>query len=230
MEHWIDDADGVVEMWLPGQEGGRAVADLLTGKQNFSGKLAQSLPRNDADTLVTDTEEHRIRRHDGYADENNHLVVDFEEGIFFGYRWYDHEGRTPLFPFGYGLSYTTFELKNADLCTEGGITVSVDVTNTGKVPGDEIVQVYLGGCEVPSHVQIADKQLCGFTRVEDLQPGETRRVDISIDPRSLCYWDREAAVSESSWGTKGKWVRTTGSRTLWIGDSSDHLPLSLTIH
>jgi beta-glucosidase-like glycosyl hydrolase len=230
MEHWIDNADGVVEMWLPGQEGGRAVADLLTGKQNFSGKLAQSLPRNDADTLVTDTEEHRIRRHDGYADENNHLVVDFEEGIFFGYRWYDHEGRTPMFPFGYGLSYTAFELKNAALCTESGITVSVDVTNTGKVPGDEIVQVYLGGCEVPSHVQIADKQLCGFTRVENLQPGETRRVDISIDPRSLCYWDREAAVSKSSWGTKGKWVRTTGSRTLWIGDSSDHLPLSLTIH
>ncbi len=108
MGNWVDDVDSIMQLWLPGQEGGRAVADLLTGKRNPSGKLAQSLPRSDADTPVSDTEEHRISRHDGYGDDKNRLVVDFSEGLYFGYRWYDHEGKQALYPFGHGLSYTTF--------------------------------------------------------------------------------------------------------------------------
>lgn len=224
MEHWISETDGVVEMWLPGQEGGRALADLLTGKRNFSGKLAQSLPKNDMDTLVTDTEEHRIRRHDGYGDDNNKLTVDFEEGIFFGYRWYDHECRKPMFPFGYGLSYTTYQHSNpAVTADKTAVTVTVDVTNTGNVAGDEIVQVYLDAGIVPDYAQIAGKQLAAFQRIENLQPGETRTVTMTIDPRTFCYWDVKADLTVSDWGTKGKWRTAAGARKVYVGGSSDAL-------
>ena len=103
MGSWENQADSILQLWLPGQEGGRAVADILTGRVNPSGKLAQSLPAFDEDTLVSDSTEHRIRRHDGFGDDKNKLVVEFEEGINFGYRWYDSEGKAPLYPFGHGL-------------------------------------------------------------------------------------------------------------------------------
>ena len=103
MGSWENQADSILQLWLPGQEGGRAAADILTGRVNPSGKLAQSLPAFDEDTLVSDSTEHRIRRHDGFGDDKNKLVVEFEEGINFGYRWYDSEGKAPLYPFGHGL-------------------------------------------------------------------------------------------------------------------------------
>ncbi len=230
MEHWIDDVDAVVEAWLPGQEGGRALADLLTGKRNFTGKLAQSLPRNDDDTLITDTPEHKIRRHDGFTDDGNHLVVEFSEGIFFGYRWYDITGRKPMFPFGYGLSYTTYTYSNPQVNISGrNVSVSVDITNSGTVSGDEIVQVYIGAGTVPAYAQVAKKQLVAFQRVEALQPGECKRITLHIDPRNLCFWDKASEVAVSSWGTLGKWLPVTGEREVFVGGSSQDLLCAGTI-
>ena len=230
MEHWIADVDAVVESWLPGQEGGRALADLLTGKRNFTGKLAQTLPRNDADTLVTDTEEHRVRRHDGFTDSDNRLAVEFSEGIFFGYRWYDQEGRTPMFPFGHGLSYTTYEYARPRLSlSDNRVSVTVEVTNTGETPGDEIVQVYLEKGVVPDYAQMAKKQLAAFHRAENIRPGETRTVTLEIDPRNFCYWDERAEVTQSTWGTRGKWVKARGTRRILVGGSSDSLLIAGTV-
>ena len=221
MGPWIGEVSAVMQLWLPGQEGGRAVADLLTGKRNPSGKLAQSLPRWNADTPATDTEEHRIQRHDGYGDDQNKLVVDFSEGIHFGYRWFDHENKQPLFPFGHGLSYTQFAYDNIQISQDGmHIQVSLSVTNTGPYAGDEVVQVYLGAGTVPDYAQIAEKQLAAYQRIEALQPGETRAVTLTIPSRSLMYWDIHSPLSTSSWGTKGKWQPVTGKRTVFVGSSS----------
>ena len=103
------------------------------------------------------------------------------------------------------------------------MTVSVDVTNTGSIAGDEIVQVYLAGGQVPSYAKIAKKQLAAFQRTEQIQPGETRTVTMEIDPRNFCYWDTKASVAESSWGTKGKWSPVAGPREILVGGSSDCL-------
>lgn len=147
-------------------------------------------------------------------------MVDFSEGLYFGYRWYDHEGKQALYPFGHGLSYTTFTYENAVVEQSGtSVSVSVDVTNTGSVPGDEIVQVYLGGGTVPEYAQLADKQLAAFCRLEHLHPGETRHAVIRIDPRNFCYWDVNQEVTMSSWGTKGKWTPVAGVRTVLVGGS-----------
>lgn len=224
MGAWIDQVDSVLQLWLPGQEGGRAVADSLTGKRNPSGKLAQSLPRRDEDTPVTDSEAHRISRHDGYGDDENRLAVDFSEGIHFGYRWYDETGIQPLFPFGYGLSYTDFEISDAQIQQTGEqVFVTASVTNTGERSGDTVVQLYLGKGQVPEYAQIAEKQLVAFCRVEDLTPGETRSVRLEIDPRSFCFWDILGTVSTSAWGTDGKWSKVSGPRMLLLGINSTEL-------
>ncbi len=223
MGRWADSVDAILQLWLPGQEGGRAVADILTGKVNPSGKLAQSLPARDEDTLVTDSEEHRIRRHDGYADADNKLAVDFEEGIFFGYRWFDEEGKKALFPFGHGLSYTTFAYSDLEI---NGREVTFTVTNTGSVAGTEIAQVYLGEIAVPAGIQMAKKQLCSFARIEDLQPGESATVTLSIPWRNLCYWDPKEPYHLRSDGTMDKWILAKGERTVYVGSSSENLILS----
>lgn len=222
MGTWVEQADSILQLWLPGQEGGRAIADILTGKKNPSGKLAQSLPAFDWDTPVTDSEEHRIHRHDGYGDDRNRLVADFEEGVYFGYRWYDKEGKKALFPFGHGLSYTEFSYR--DLHVEG-TTVTFQVKNTGKVQGTEIAQVYLGEIQVPEHIQMAKKQLCGYARVADLQPGEERTVTVVIPERAFYYWDPEAPMWFRADGTVDKWVRAAGTREVFVGGSSANLPL-----
>ena len=227
MGSWIADTDAVMQLWLPGQEGGRAIADLLTGKRNPSGKLAQSLPAFDGDTLVTDTKEHQITRHDGYGDDKNRLVVEFSEGIFFGYRWYDQTGKKPLYPFGYGLSYTEFSYQDLQVEQQGErITVALTVTNTGSRIGDEIVQVYLGAGQVPEYAQVAKKQLVAYQRVEDIQPQESRRITLELDPRCLMYWDIHAPISESTWGTKGKWLPVQGKRQVLVGNGSTQLLLA----
>lgn len=222
-------ADAILNVWTPGQEGGRAIAELLTGSINPSGKLAVTIPQRDCDTLVSDTPEHMASRYTGIA-RDGRMVVDFDEGIFTGYRWYDREGIRPLYAFGHGLSYTTFAYGDLTAEPDGdGFAVRFTVTNTGSRPGTEIAQVYLGAAQVPTHIQMADKQLCGFARLEDLQPGETREVSIRVPARSLCYWDPNAPLTARADGTKDKWVRTEGSRSIFVGPSSDNLPLQAAI-
>jgi len=213
--------DAIVEMASPGQEGGKALAEILLGKVNPSGKVVVSYPCKNEDTLVSDTPEHVEKRHMGYMVDGKQYI-DFDEGIFVGYRWYDKENVKPLFPFGHGLSYTSFSYDDMEV---NGNKISFTVTNTGHVTGSEIAQVYLGDCQVPEHIMMAKKQLCGFARIENIVPGESRNVEIEIPERSFCYWDPKNELVTREDGTKDKWVKTTGSRKIYVGTSSENLML-----
>lgn len=223
---WADRADAIITAYQGGQEGSRMVMQALTGKINPSGKLAQTWPRRSEDTPVTDTPEHFAERYCGIplgGESRTHLT----EGIFFGYRWYDKYDIEPLYPFGYGLSYTTYRYDNLSVVPDGGsFTVHLDVTNTGDRAGDEIVQVYLGKADVPAYVQMAEKQLAGYLRVKDIAPGETRSIQIPVDERALSYWDIAYPLQERADGTKDKWHRAVGTRRLLVGASSRDIRLS----
>lgn len=222
---WADGSDAVVLTYLPGQEGSQALSEILLGLVNPSGKLAQSWPRNDGDTPVSDTPEHLAVRELGIT-ENGAAAIRFSEGIFYGYRWYDKSGVEPGFAFGHGLSYTTFEYSDLSVVPDGdGFTVSVTVTNKGQMTGDEVVQIYIGAAEVPAHIQIGGKQLVGFTRTGDITPGQSKTIKIPIEYKSLCYWDPAMQLQKQPDGTMGKWQVTYGMRKLYVGASSRDIRL-----
>ena len=143
--------------------------------------------------------------------------VTYSEGIDVGYRWFERQGTTPLYPFGYGLAYTRFEYSrlSVDRAGDGGLDVKFEVRNTGRVESDEVPQVYLGAPTTPPQDGLfAVRALAGFDRIH-LRPGEQRSVLIHVRPRSLQYWD-EQSVS---------WKRPDGTRDLFVGPSSADLPL-----
>lgn len=219
---WIDDVDAFIQMWLPGQAVGEATANLLTGAVNPSGKLPVTWPKS-ADDAQTD----------GLPETGSEITVD--EGIYMGYRWYDENDIEPMYDFGYGLSYTTFEytdLSVTEAAEEGeeyGYDVTFTVTNTGDVAGSETAQVYLGEVEVPENIMIAKYQLAGFVKVKDLEPGESQTVTVHIDQRSLSYWDvniDDENMYQREDGTQDKWTVATGERTIYVGAASDNLILS----
>jgi beta-glucosidase len=189
MSGWIDDVDAVLESWMMGQAGGEAIADVLFGRANPCGKLAETFPLKLADTPA----------HLNWPGEAGQ--ARYGEGMFIGYRYYDAKEMPVLFPFGYGLSYTTFAYSNAKVYTEqgrsvsaqtfkdvDGVTVTVDVTNTGDVAGKEIVQVYVHDRQ--SELVRPQKELKGFAKIE-LQPGETKTVSIPLDFRAFAYYHPE---------------------------------------
>src|SRR6185295_13918737 len=138
MNAWLNRVPGLVQAWYPGQEGGTALAEILFGDINPSGRLPVTFERRWEDNPV----------HDSYYPESGTKKVVYKEGIFVGYRGYEHDGTKPLFPFGFGLSYTTFTLshltvKDASTPTSANYVVSFDVTNTGKRAGAEVAQVYV---------------------------------------------------------------------------------------
>ena len=223
---WHETADAILNVFSPGQEGGTAIAELLLGKVNPSGKMAVTIPEKNSDTLASDTPEHTEKRYNSYVGPDGKKYVDHDEGIFTGYRWYDKTGVKPLYPFGYGLSYTTFAYSDLSV---SGTDVTFTVTNTGNVHGSEIAQVYLGEAVVPQGIQMAKKQLCGFRRLDDMAPGESRTVTVTIPERSFCYWDPNAELVTRADGTKDKWVKTTGTRKVYVGPSSAELSLEATI-
>ena len=219
---WIDKVDAFLCMWLPGQASGQATAELLTGIVNPSGKLPVAWPKS-ADDAQTD----------GLPVTGTR--IDIEEGIYMGYRWYDQAGIEPMWDFGYGMSYTTFEYSDlviteaVDGVDEYGYDVTFTVTNTGDVAGSEAAQVYLGEIEVPEGIQIAKYQLAGFVKVHDLQPGESETVTVHVDQRSLSYWDVNLGADElyeRADGTSDKWTVATGSRMIYVGASSDDMRLA----
>jgi beta-glucosidase len=200
----------VIEAWYPGEEDGNAVASVLFGDTDPSGRLPITFPRSPADMPANTPVQ--------YPGVNG--VATYSEGLDVGYRHYDASDIEPMFPFGYGLSYTTFRLGNLSV---NGSTVAVDVTDTGQRPGSEVVQVYVGGADgsgVISPGQIAPpRRLSGFAKVS-LCPGEHRRVLVHLDARAFAHWD---AASQS-------WQVTAGSYQVSAGTSSRDLPLSTTIH
>jgi beta-glucosidase len=175
---WLNRVKAVVEAWYPGQEGGAAIADVLTGKVNPSGRLPISFP----------TDESQLPRAEipGWGQpEGAQGTVTYREGAEVGYRWYANQGTRPLFPFGHGLSYTRFEQSGLQIRGGNQIEATVSVRNTGKVAGAEVVQLYLTRRD-----SVDTRRLAGFTRVE-LAPGESRTVVVKIEPKVLADWTPE---------------------------------------
>ncbi|HTW94238.1 MAG TPA: glycoside hydrolase family 3 C-terminal domain-containing protein [Tepidisphaeraceae bacterium] len=205
---WIDRVPAILEAWYPGEEDGNVVADVLFGNVNPSGKLPMTFPRSLADVPA-----HTPQQYPGV-----HGTVVYSEGLLVGYRWYDDKEITPLFPFGYGLSYTTFDVKNlslSPLSAEDGLDVSVDVSNTGKRAGAEVVQVYVG---FPAAAGEPPRQLKGFERVM-LKAGQSDHVTIPLDRRAFSIWD----VKENGWRV------LPGTYEIFAGDSSRNLPVNAAV-
>ena len=180
---WIDRVPAILQAWYPGQEGGRALAELLFGEVNPSGRLPVTFERQWDNNPV----------HDSYYPEAGAHRVVYREGLFVGYRGFDRQGNKPLFPFGYGLSYTTFAYRNLSIQAPAGalpsswqVQVEFDLTNTGKREGQEVAQVYVGRKDAPLPSPV--KELKGFEKV-NLRPGETRRVTVTLNPRAFSYYD-----------------------------------------
>lgn len=213
---WLGAVPAVLEAWYPGQEDGNAVADLLFGLANPSGKLPVTYPATAADTPTA------LRARYPGVDSNGDRIpeVYYTEGLAMGYRWYESQQITPLFPFGYGLSYTTFQISDLVTTRKAGrnapITVQFAVRNTGAVAGSEVAQVYLG---LPAGAGEPAKRLVGFQKVS-LRPGQEKVVTITIDPAAanhpLSIWND----STQSWRT------VPGDYQVYVGDSSVNTPLS----
>ena len=197
---WIDEVPSVVQAWYAGCEGGNAVADIAFGDVNPSGKLPVTFPRKLEETPVH-----------VYGDYND-TRVEYKEGLLVGYRYYDTKNVEPLFPFGHGLSYTTFGYDNLVVepppdQVDSVVHVSVDVKNTGSRPGAEVVQLYIRDEE--ASVMRPFKELKGFEKIQ-LQPGQTKTVRFLITKRDLSFHDIKS----------GGWVAEPGAFTVMVGSSS----------
>lgn len=212
---WIDKVAAVVQDWYLGSEAGNSLADVLTGKVNPSGKLPFTFPRSMED-LPTSGE----RRYPGIKRSDSEIYdIYYDEDIFIGYRWYDKQNLPVLFPFGFGLSYTDFELgapKVTDTCADS-LTVTLDVINTGDRDGAETIQVYATAPKTKGVVR-ENKKLVGFVKI-DLKAGERRGVSIAIPKSLLAYYDENARSQ----------VITPGKYKFHIGNSSESLPYNVTV-
>ena len=212
---WIDKVKGVVEMWWPGDEGGVAEAKTLLGLNNPGGKLPMTWGRKLTD-YAPNSPAHPERSTKGVDGKTT-----FSEGVLVGYRWFDDQKIQPLFPFGYGLSYTNFTMSGLSVKTagDGGVDVSVRVKNMGAVRGDEVPQVYLDApATKPAGVQFAPKTLVAFDRVS-LDAGEQRVVTLHVAPRAFQYWSVD----------KKQWMKPSGLRTVMVGNSSRELSLNAVV-
>ncbi len=207
---WLAQVPAVLEAWLPGQEGGTALAAILFGDVNPSGKLP--------DTLAA--------RREDYSDIGNFPghdhKVNYEEGIYVGYRHFDRAGIQPIFPFGHGLSYTTFgythlQLNQSELSPGGTVSASVDITNTGKCAGAEVVQLYVR--DLHPKIDRPVRELKGFAKVM-LQSGETRALKLLVQPRDLAYFDVPGH----------QWKAEAGDYEIAIGSSSRDLRQLAVLH
>lgn len=204
---WVNQVPSVLEAWYPGEEDGNAIASVLFGDVNPSGKLPMTFPKNASDVPANTTAQY----------PGSDGVAHYSEGIFVGYRHYDKDHIKPLYPFGYGLSYTTFHFSHLKITPKGPKAeadrkVSLDVTNTGSRAGAEVVQLYLG---IPdNNAPEPPKQLKRFKKV-NLLPGETKRVTFRLNNKALSYWDTKA----------NKWVEQNGDYHVMIGSSSRDIRL-----
>jgi beta-glucosidase len=221
---WLGKVPALLQVYYPGQEGGTAVADILFGKHNPEGKLPVTFDRSWDDsasakfyypTPGADTKLHVL--------EPDHPAVDYDiphvkygDKLMVGYRYWTTTGKHPLYPFGYGLSYTTFSFANlqaqANAASGSEVAVSFDVTNTGGVAGAEVAQLYVS--DPSAKVSRPERELKGFEKVR-LAPGETKHVTLNLDARSFSYWDEAAH----------KWTIDPGKFVIRVGDSSENTPL-----
>ena len=200
---WLDRVAGVLEMWLPGDSYGPAAARLLFGDAEPGGRLPVTFPKDE-----TQGPGQKTTQYPGTVSDKGALdAATFDEGIFIGYRYWDQYKQVPLFPFGYGLSYSTFAMKGIGVkAANGGATVEVSVKNTGTRAASEVVQVYLG---FPSAAGEPPKQLKGFRKVT-LKPGEETALEIALDKDAFQYWNEQTHA----------WTTALGNYQVMVGRSS----------
>ena len=214
---WIDSAKAILMAWYPGQEGGSAVSEILCGKVSPSGKLPFTWFKNLEDSPASPNYyANGININDSERREGDHVA--YNEGIFHGYRGADASETTPLYPFGYGLSYSTFEFSDLKVIPVGDNQVRVEfsITNTGTCGGAEVAQVYVGDseCSVARPV----RELKGFEKVF-LNPGESKKLEIILDEEAFSYYDLDAH----------KFIVEPGEFIIYVGNSSTNLPLTGTV-
>jgi beta-glucosidase len=218
---WLKDVDGVVEAWYAGSRGHIALANVLTGEVNATGKLAMTFPKSEQDlphptipVLMKEDEGQGTGAVNGPDHVGSKYSVSYDEGVKVGYKWYEAEHKQPLFPFGFGLSYTSYSY--SDLKTDSGQkTVSFKVKNSGKRAGTEIAEIY---AELPDKADEPFKRLVGWQRVE-LGPGESKTVSVTVDPQMLSIFDE----------TSNSWQLLKGKYRITAGSSSEDAPLKGTI-
>ncbi|MFZ0394094.1 MAG: glycoside hydrolase family 3 C-terminal domain-containing protein, partial [Terracidiphilus sp.] len=226
---WLSQVPVLLHTFYPGQEGGAAIADVLFGKHNPEGKLPVTLDRAwednpsynwyypekgaDTDLLVNEPGHPPVTLTIGHVKYGDKLMV--------GYRYWTTTGKHPLYPFGFGLSYTTFHFANlkapGSAASGSTVPVSFDVTNTGKVAGAEVAQLYVS--DPSAKVDRPERELKGFEKVR-LNPGETKHVTLNLDARAFSYWDASAS----------KWTIDRGKFVIRVGDSSENTPLSANLN
>jgi beta-glucosidase len=200
---WRDKVKAIVQAWYPGQAGGQAIAEVLTGRVNPSGRLPMTFPESLAQTPRPELP--------GLGEPwGTPITIRYDEGAEVGYRWYAQKGEKPIYPFGHGLSYTNFSY--SDLKVTGGETIAATftVTNTGKTAGADVPQLYLTGAPGERRMR-----LLGFERIE-LQPGQSRQVTLSADPRLLARFDGQA----------NQWRIIDGTHAVALGRSAGDLVLT----
>ncbi len=201
--NWLANVAAVVQLWYPGQECGNALADVLFGDTNPSGKLPQTFPVRVEDNPA----------YINYPGENGR--VHYGEGLFVGYRYYEKKKVAPLFPFGYGLSYTTFKydalrLSAQEIGSDDTLEIQIDVTNSGQLAGKEIVQLYVR--DIAASLHRPEKELKAFAKVH-LEPGERTTVTLSIQRDALAYYDDMAR----------EWIAEAGEFEILVGASSQDI-------
>ena len=206
---WLGEIKGLLETYLGGQAGGAAAANILYGKINPSGKLAETMPL-------------KLSDNPSYLNFGGGEKVEYREGIFVGYRYYDTKEMDVAFPFGYGLSYTTFAYSNLKLSMENPtekdtVMVSADVTNTGKSAGKEVVQLYIR--DLTGSAIRPEKELKGFEKVF-LEPGETKTVTMELNKRSFAWYNTKLH----------DWFAASGDYEILVGASSRDIRLTETLH
>jgi len=234
LTHWLDKVPALVDSWYPGQEGGTAIAQVLFGKHNPEGRLPISWDRAweddptakfyygdpSKDTSIQTKWTNFGSVSDGKAHAMAVRHIEYGEKLMVGYRYWTTTGKKPLYPFGYGLSYTTFSFGKikAPATAASGATVPVtfDVTNTGKLAGAVVAQLYVS--DPSAKADRPERELKGFEKV-NLAPGETKHVTINLDARAFSYWSDSAK----------KWTIDPGKFVLRVGDSSENTPLSADI-
>jgi beta-glucosidase len=212
---WVDKVKAVLEMWWPGDEGGWSTANLLLGKTSPAGRLPMTWAKRLEDYAATDP------RYPERSKKGVDGKTTYSEGVNVGYRWFDKEKIDPLFAFGHGLSYTSFQYSDLAVvkASDGGLYVQVDIKNTGNMDSDEVPQVYLGAPnEIPAGVQFPVRALAAFDRIH-LAAGETKTITMHVPLRQLQYWSTK----------EGKWVTAGGKRIVSVGASSRDLRLEQTI-
>jgi beta-glucosidase len=220
---WVDRVKGIVETWYAGSRGAEAVANVLFGEVNPSAKLPMTFPKSEADlphpTIVKPPQATIDADREGWrriAQGLPAFQVTYDEGVKVGYKWYDAENKTVLFPFGYGLSYTTFSYSELKVTAGKNPTVTFTVTNTGNRAGAEIAEVY---ASLPAAASEPPKRLVGWSKVR-LNGGESKEVTVEVDAKFLSIFNVE----------RDGWELIPGEYTFMVGGSSQNLPLKETMN